>query len=76
MSINLAAIIFFFLALIAAILGIFGVPVANLLFWALAFLAAGFIVLRLGGDVVSSATAGRLYPDKVQTAMVLQRVWG
>jgi hypothetical protein len=48
------ALILFFLALIAAILGIFSVPLAHLEFWAIAFLAAAFIVERLSGYVVTT----------------------
>jgi hypothetical protein len=52
MSLNALSIIFLFLALIAAILGIFGVSIAHLEFWVLGFLAAAFLAGRWSGDVI------------------------
>jgi hypothetical protein len=51
-SLNALSIIFLFLALIAAILGIFGVPIAHLEFWVLGFLAAALLAGRWSGDVI------------------------
>lgn len=50
---NLVTIIFFFLALITAVLGIFGVAIGHLEFWCLGFLAAAFIAERVGGYVIA-----------------------
>lgn len=50
MSNNVIVLIFFFVALITFILGVFSTAITHPELWGLALLTAGFIVGRLGGD--------------------------
>lgn len=50
--VNVISFICFLAAVIAAVLGIFGVGIAHLEFWVLGLIALGFLVERVAGVVV------------------------